>query len=487
MQREIPPAEPQEAPPPRSVARLLAALLLLPVRIALWPLSRIDWRRLGRLAARSLKEAFWFLVRLGRVVLERVLPEGSLRRQAEPGEAGPALRPGLSGDPKLIALGLAIPVVAIAVVGTIYWRVERWRGGRFQEFLAQAEERYALAQRYGEGLAARGLLVEAHTLVEEALRLRPRNPVARTLAQEVGGHLDRLDGVSRIYWLPLLKSFPPSDKPSRRVLAYENQVFILDRELDEVRRYILEGSAEALREPEEDKVLVRRGDYRGGEVVGELVDMALTVEGSGDKREISLLVLDRGGAVIRYSLEKGLLALPVSGIESWIAPQVVASLGRDLYLLDVGANRIWRYILTPQGYIQQPIEHLPPELTIDLSRVVDFAVGDAMYLLTADGEVLRFAAGQRLPFQMAGLERMLRAPVALSTSAQQRSVYIADAGNCRILRLQRDGRLERQFRPGEGMKDLRDLQSILADEASHRLFILTRDKLYLAALPEVAR
>jgi len=481
MQQRIPPAEPQGAPPPKGAARLLVALLFLPVRAVLWPLSRIGWRRLGRLAARSLREAFWFLAQSGGAMLERVLPEGSYRRRIQ------RLPPGLSGDPKLIALGLAIPVLAAAMAGALCWRVERWREGRFQSLLAQAEARYVLAQRYGEGLAAHELLEEAHILVQGALRLRPKNLAARALAQEVGGHLDRLDGVTRTYWLPLLKSFPPSDKPSRRVVAYQDQVFILDREGDEVRRYLLEGSAEALREPEEDKVLVRKGDYRGGEKVGELVDIALTSEGSGDKREILLLVLDRGGAVIRHSLEKGPLALPVTGSESWIGPRLIASQGRDLYLLDAGANRIWRYALTPQGYIQQPMEHLPVELTIDLSRVVDMAVGDAIYLLTADGEVLRFAAGQRLPFQLAGLERMLSIPVALSTSAQHRSVYIADAGNHRILRLAKDGRLERQFRPEEGRKPFRDLQSIFADEANHRLFILTKDKLYLAALPEVAR
>ncbi|MCB0099153.1 MAG: hypothetical protein KDE46_25650, partial [Caldilineaceae bacterium] len=63
------------------------------------------------------------------------------------------------------------------------------------------------------------------------------------------------------------------------------------------------------------------------------------------------------------------------------------------------------------------------------------------------------------------------------------AVYIADAGQERILVFDKEGSYKRQLQAAEG-NPLRDLSGIFVDDATQTIYILTQSALYQHPLPE---
>ena len=66
---------------------------------------------------------------------------------------------------------------------------------------------------------------------------------------------------------------------------------------------------------------------------------------------------------------------------------------------------------------------------------------------------------------------------------KRQHLYVADAGNNRIVELDADGTFLRQFRLAEG-ETLRYVRSLFVDETEDVLYILTGDALYRAPVPQ---
>jgi len=110
------------------------------------------------------------------------------------------------------------------------------------------------------------------------------------------------------------------------------------------------------------------------------------------------------------------------------------------------------------------------------------AIDGHIYILYADGRVARFLGGQPAPFELAGLHEPLRSPTAIFTDEDAEFVYVADAGNRRIVQLDKEGHFVRQFRPAEeGAFDR--LRGLYVDEKGGRLFFVSGNALYLADIP----
>jgi DNA-binding beta-propeller fold protein YncE len=64
------------------------------------------------------------------------------------------------------------------------------------------------------------------------------------------------------------------------------------------------------------------------------------------------------------------------------------------------------------------------------------------------------------------------------------AVYVADAGNQRIVELSKEGDYVRQFRPRAGEAiTFDDLRDVFVDEISGRMYILNGNSLYGSTLP----
>jgi len=441
-----------------------------------------DWgsleRRMASLLASTLRGTGNFL--------RRFLPEpvpGPSEAKEAPAPSERVVRPrqpyrAAEGHRNLwMGTAIAIPVIVVVLVIAVYWRQGTARQARFEGLVGQAQQQMALAEQADEA-TARGHLLEALDSLAEAEKLKPGKPPLPDLRGEAVNRLNAIDRVVELHWIsPLWEYSEPGSDPGR-VIVSGIDIYVLDKGLDRVYKHLLDDTMQALQKLEVEPVLLRKGDQRGPIVVGELVDMVL-VETKGGRLRSSLLTLESGGSLLEYDPTKGIEVLPIGGSDKWIQPQILGSYEGNLYLLDSSLNQILRY---EPDYGSLPEDYFPTPGEVDLAGVVDMAIDGQVYVLYADGRILKFLGGQPAPFELVGLYEPLRNPTALFASEEAAFLYVADAGNKRIVQLTKEGRFLRQFKAGEG-EALAQLKGLFASEAYHRLYFVSGNKLYVTNIP----
>ena len=107
-------------------------------------------------------------------------------------------------------------------------------------------------------------------------------------------------------------------------------------------------------------------------------------------------------------------------------------------------------------------------------------------MLFQDGRIQKYLSGQPTDFKLAGLDKPFNNPTAIFTAPNEevQYIYIADAGNQRIVQLNKDGTFVRQFKPRAGENvSFANLQDIYVDEIGGRLYILDSNNLYVGNIP----
>jgi hypothetical protein len=183
-----------------------------------------------------------------------------------------------------------------------------------------------------------------------------------------------------------------------------------------------------------------------------------------------------------------LAPLVVASTDLWQFPELVGSHSGRFYVLDPSANQLWRYAPTPEGYALPPDEWL--QAPVDLTGVVDMAIGDSIFLLYANADIVKLTTGQPDAFPLSGWDEPPSNPSSVFTRPpdQTKSVYVADRGKSRIVRADKEGAFQQQFRLADGQAAengdaLADVKSLFVDEIGGQAFVLSWQKLYLLALP----
>jgi len=280
--------------------------------------------------------------------------------------------------------------------------------------------------------------------------------------------------------LPLWQ-FKETGRRLERVLVGGDSLFVLDLGKHEIDRFILSKLGDSVT-PADPSMIVRKGQPVGNTAVSDLVDIDWAAA-VGNQRS-RLLGLDTAGGLLSYDVTWGAARLPIVGREKWGLPQLVKTYGGNLYVVDTKAQQIWRYRPSEKGYENAPEPYFQPVTKVDLSGVQSIEIDGNVWLLFADGRLLKFFAGEQKPFEFIGLPDPLSAPTVIAAQRDGDLIYVADAGNGRILEFTKDGQFQRQFRPAEG-NALQGIRDIFLDEAGDKLYILTADRLFKADVPRV--
>ncbi|MCS7222644.1 MAG: hypothetical protein RML36_15200 [Anaerolineae bacterium] len=401
-------------------------------------------------------------------------------------EKAPSSQPRRARSYLAFILALWIPLLTAGLVGVIYWQQGVARAQQFRALIDQAQVQATAAASRNDPATARDLLNQGNALLDEAERLRPGSPEVQQLRLRIQEHLDSIDQVQPLYLVFTLKEFGASDRDPGRVIVSGDNVFVLDRGLDQVDHYRLSELGDSVTEVGQEPLL-RKGQVLGGQTVGELIDMAWVPAGNGRKAS-ALLILDASGNLWQWLENLGLSAVPIAAAETWRYPQKVSTYFGRLYLMDTQANTILRYTPTDDGYSSPPEPYFAPEIAgnVDLKGAMDFSINGNIWILFANGRVLKFFQGKPQPFELTGFPGRLRAPAAIVAGLNEGSftgrLYIGDAEDGRIIEFDKNGRFLRQMRPSDP-KLLQDLRSLFMDEVEKAVYILTGKGLYKAQLP----
>jgi hypothetical protein len=372
-----------------------------------------------------------------------------------------------------IAIGIAILTGLFASVMFIQNRAQN----EFKSLIISAQNDVTTAMQLS-GSPARQHWSAALTQIQQALALMPNDQAASDLFAQTQAQLDRFDNIARV--TPLVLADFKSSGPLR--LALHNfSIFVLDRGRNEVQRVTLNANADGI-EGGKPVLVYTAGTSIDNKLPGNLLEMAW-VNASSLQVNSSLMVLQRDG-LLQYEPTFGPSLLTLGNVPVPAAARRLRAFDGNLYLLDPAAQQIWRYRAKDSQYADAPEKYFE-QPSIDAANAIDMAIDGNVYLISADGKIVKYAQSKLDKFKVSGLaEPIGRASViAVDAEAVSSSVYVVDQTLGRIVQLRPDGQFVRQFRSNDPA--FRTITDLAIDERNSHLFFTSGGVLYSVAMPGI--
>jgi hypothetical protein len=373
----------------------------------------------------------------------------TIERTTPDNESG---RRGFLSNRAAAAIAFLVPV-AVVVLVVLFW-VGGTGQSEFDLCYSEAEKAAELARAIApadlQGTLAAWSAVQQ--VADRCDQLRANDPQLALLVNESKAVIDALLIIERRPTIIL--DALPSATLTDAVLQIDN-LYVLDNANDQVYRLTLTPDGRAVvvnsRQPIQ---AMRRGGIVDQFTVGDLIDIAWASDGAGLKQDSVITALDRNGVLVdcppRFLQNCGAQQINTS---TWVDPIAIAYWQGRLYVLDPAANQVWRYDPASGVFPNAPLEYFVGSARPDISQAVDFAIDTpgALYILYADGAMIKFAGGERQPFAysnfpeaqpMAGTNSLF-----LNTSPTDLMMYITSRQARTIYQTTHAGTFAASFRP----------------------------------------
>src|SRR5262249_43716476 len=150
-----------------------------------------------------------------------------------------------------------------------------------------------------------------------------------------------------------LRQFTDSAKLIGPIVQGGTSMYTLDLNADAVYRDTLNPTNNTV-ETRDTQPVVQQGQAVGSHTVKQMADIIWLPEG-GVTRTNVIAALDTQGILVTYSPTFAPAeSEELQGVERWVKPVAMATWQRRLYVLDPGANQIWRYIDSGNSYPDPP-------------------------------------------------------------------------------------------------------------------------------------
>ena len=395
--------------------------------------------------------------------------------------------------PMIIAI--LIPIIIAVIVSGVY--LERGQVQRMADIRTEMSQLISQADQAGGDVAlARQFYNQALALAVEAeTELRPGDETVAQLRSIARERLDELDDITRLSARPYYE-FSEGTALTHVVLrdGFNGGIFILDKgnglvyeqETDETYLNPL------TLEPE---VKLFNGQAVSTGAVGSVIDMFWRPAGSAVSRD-GLAMLDSNGALLTYqpNLDSN-YAVTLDLASEWQAPIAIATFDERLYILDIGAQVIWKYFPNGDDFLANAEDRvLFFADDADLNQVIDFDIysqDGGLILLYRDGRIRYYdTRSSRLEWDESdvlanGLLTPFVSPTAVEIVGRglNASIFVADPGSGRIVQISRPtGQVLAQYRATgpNGEELFSQISDFAIAETPLRVFVTTEQTLYLA-------
>lgn len=306
----------------------------------------------------------------------------------------------------------------------------------FQE--AESKRKAALdAMIYKDEKQARELLEEADRLTGQILGSVTRREQAEGLKSAIVEQFDKMDNITRIAEPTLIfnvdqinSGFNPLD-----LIGLENGLYTLCNPNNIILRL----------DPQKKEAVQLSPSFND---IGYLVRASQIDQG----KNILFVNADNKFSLFDFNSFK---IEPISA-ESPLDPnniQDLAEYSNKIYTLNPGENQIVKYTRTIGGLSKGSLWLSEGDIKNGASLAID---GDA-YVLTLNGEILKFRAGKQVNFNKPAIQPALEKPAKIFTRLNDKNLYLVDPPTRRIIVLEKNtGEMLRQF-TSDKFNDLKDI------------------------------
>jgi len=214
---------------------------------------------------------------------------------------------------------------------------------------------------------------------------------------------------------------------------------------------------------------------KNGQIVGggSVLDGSQSVAIHGD----NVYIFTPAGIQVFNAKDKSVKPLVIKKAADWISIKSMISFGGNIYLLDTGKNRIWKYVATGSAFSDLR-EFLLPDFFPDLSQATGMVIDGSVWLGGTDGTIMRFTQGRDDPFIPKGVDRPFGKNLTVFTNENCTGVYVLDPDNSRVVVLEKDGMYKSQYTYPSAFVP----KSLASSEKLGKLFLFSEGKLYTTPL-----
>ncbi|KAB2856451.1 MAG: hypothetical protein F9K46_14200, partial [Anaerolineae bacterium] len=290
------------------------------------------------------------IARAANAALDRILPEPEEGR-----------RDGKVVPMNVVALiAIVVPtIIAIIVVGLVLSERDTTN---FEQYRTDAVSAVEEARTFGQdtnGDPKTGLELWniALTLTRRAYNEDPEDSEIREMLIEAQNNIDRYDRVRRVQVTKLREFGENADLRGPIISANTVDIYTLDKARGAVFHDTMDSSGTNVIQ-ERDIAVIQRGMRVREFTVANLVDIEWIGNDGGADLDNALAALDENGLLITYNPTFP----PATGIQlvkppTWNRPIAIALWRQNFYVLDAGANQVWRYEPVDGQYSEQPSEY----------------------------------------------------------------------------------------------------------------------------------
>ena len=360
----------------------------------------------------------------------------------------------------LLTLGIIGFLLVLGLL-TVPGLIKESHGERVTALLQQAQVQLNAAATETDPARRRQLLEEASGLASEALRLESQNLSAADLRNQATTSLETLDAVFDLGQLTTITTLSGQLTGEVSIEGFTvagGIAYLLDARGGRIIAVNLTGDSTP-------QIL-----YQEGEIYGEIpAQTPIFIVWEGGEADGRLLILDAERKLFAVEPESLASPLPLRRTNTWTSVAAISAFDGNFYVLDPLGSQVHRYFPAATGFDSEPGPALSGQP--DLEDAVAMALNGDIFILRRDGQILRFQTGVNLGFSLAGIDRSLKGPSAISVAPNTDEIYITDAGNKRIVIATLDGIFLRQLVSA----DFTDLRATAVDASGTNLYVIVGD------------
>ncbi len=388
----------------------------------------------------------------------------------------------------LIMLALLIPLVIVVVV--VGLALSQTGQTRFEVCRADVLAIYDAAQQLtpSEGAEPEKIVLarqQWEVVRDEALaceRNKPGDGDMLRIASDAQNNLDRFDRVERRELTPI-RVFKDGAVLRGPVSGNWIQLYTLDVRNNEVYRDVLSSDGRQLAEVGTDPIIFTGQSIRG-EIIDRLVDITWMSLGGLAGANSAPVVLDSSGLLVWYNDPFSEVdALRLVTTQAWNRPTAIATWGLNLYVLDAGADQIWRYVPNQGVYSEAPEEYFAGFERPDLENAVDFGIDEEgrVYILFEDGVTRSYVGGAARDFDYYNLpDGALKSGASLmvDNNPVSRGLVITDPASETIYVVSLGGTVYVGYRPLNPLNAFKNLTGALVHTDRNSIYVLSGNIMY---------